>query len=160
MFFHPFHTPQPNWGQHGSTRRRCCVHPASWSPGRRKYIFSRAHWRRRVTGKCLRRVTARTVALFRIFVKSACRLRSATQCAGVDVVVFIRLLEHWTSKIYVLAVATVYSPSQPYADWLCPLHADSRPIQSLGGFPRPTATQTFLQLPSTSANFPVGTFVY
>eukprot|EP00962_Isochrysis_galbana_P025940 scaffold8013_cov124-Isochrysis_galbana.AAC.16 len=23
------------------------------------------------------------------------------------------------------------------------LHADSRPIQSLGGFPRPTATQTF-----------------
>eukprot|EP00962_Isochrysis_galbana_P023201 scaffold6974_cov98-Isochrysis_galbana.AAC.2 len=32
---------------------------------------------------------------------------------------------------------------QPYADWLCPLHADSRPIQSLGEFLRPTATQTF-----------------
>eukprot|EP00962_Isochrysis_galbana_P002873 scaffold792_cov122-Isochrysis_galbana.AAC.5 len=26
------------------SRRRRCVHPAFWSPGRQKYIFSRAHW--------------------------------------------------------------------------------------------------------------------
>eukprot|EP00962_Isochrysis_galbana_P004875 scaffold1338_cov142-Isochrysis_galbana.AAC.1 len=50
------------------------------------------------------------------------------------------------------------SPSQPYVDWLCPLHADFRPIQSLGGFLRPTATQTFPHLPSRIANFPVRTF--
>eukprot|EP00962_Isochrysis_galbana_P000196 scaffold50_cov107-Isochrysis_galbana.AAC.2 len=35
-----------------------------------------------------------------------------------------------------------------------------RPIQSLGGFLRPTATHRRFHLPSRSANFPVGTFVY
>jgi len=104
------------------------------SPGRRKYIFSRAHWRRRVTGKCLRPVTTRTVALFRIFVKSSCRLRRRRRCL------------HPASgapDVENLCSRGRNSPSQPYVDWLCPLHADSRPIQSLGGFLRPTATQTF-----------------
>eukprot|EP00962_Isochrysis_galbana_P045372 scaffold17830_cov120-Isochrysis_galbana.AAC.2 len=77
---------------------------------------------------------ARTVALFRIFVKSSCRLRRRRRCL------------HPASgapDVENLCSRGCNSPSQPYVDWLCPLHADSRPIQSLGGFLRPTATQTF-----------------
>eukprot|EP00962_Isochrysis_galbana_P051346 scaffold22748_cov120-Isochrysis_galbana.AAC.3 len=114
-----------------------------------------AHWRRRVTGKCLTEipVTASRPAPS-LFSGSSSNLHVA--CADVDVV-FIRLLEHRTSKIYVLAVATVLPNHRLTGYALCaPILGQFRAWVGFFGRLR----RRRFHLPSRSANFPVGTFVY
>eukprot|EP00962_Isochrysis_galbana_P016911 scaffold4846_cov99-Isochrysis_galbana.AAC.3 len=72
-------------------------------------------------------------------------------------VVFIQLLEHRTSKIYVLAVATVLPNHMLTGYALCtPVLGQFRAWVGFFGRLR----RRRFHLPSRSANFPVGTFVY
>eukprot|EP00962_Isochrysis_galbana_P053842 scaffold25353_cov112-Isochrysis_galbana.AAC.1 len=103
-------------------------------------LAQKGHWQVPETGHGQHR---RSFQDLRQSIKSSCRLRRRRRC-----------LLHPASgapDVENLCSRGRNSPSQPYADWLCPLHADSRPIQSLGGFLRPTATQTFPSSQSVEA---------